>query len=977
MIDSSIKVKQQRLLAVRQQEALLARESSKNFREIKQSENKIQTLVKVTQEQVRSEKVIEYQNLLKQKDYCLENMGKAQKQAEEEKRIREEEIRAKQIFEKEAKLKARERGVQALRVQQDLDAKRIQEENALKLKRAEILKEESEIAHNLAAKHREKQKELDEIRQEEELQNYVRPGGVVMYGEIDYSKTHFHNPVILKHDFQGRTAKEIAEDEEEQALKRMQEKEETKAAYLQKAEIRGSAALLQVAVDKSLAKLSKELEKIRVADGNNKIQRGMSDPVLQNRCIVKSTQDNKKKQQELERMYEQMEFLANPPEEKLRDNTNYKNKMEWESHPGDKIEVKSTTLEIPQPKIDESLVKNGNGNKKKNNEEIQINLPSQIKSSTNKTNQFLDQSQGSEEDGSDDFQISESEECSDPEVLSAKYIPKQTKPKSSTKKNKSNKKKTKKFNREPEIPQEVFTEKRRNNHFDIEENKEFKEELEDEFSKHLKIKKELEELKKFKSECIENKEKKQQAPRKPVEGPPSATSSQLSPSYPVFTKKFEMDEENFENTSYFPVEPKTNDVFNVYSKFKDELSSKPNTKADHQDLVYKPREKKTPDSSLEEEESKVSERNFVEELKIKYGIVRSSEPKPEPSKPKEKSSTIREPSSQESQAKDIPDQIFSERTLKLMKEIEEKYSLDKFNSIDEEEDIRYDLPLSKPSVKWEDGVSEESNRGKSLDQYIEEDDDLSEKYTSEEKYEAEESKESISVEQREYKSSKPDFESENSKDSEKFLYNKDFFEDIKNRYGITSEKKNQNKEKKEFSYKFDFEHEQQLSEEIINESDSDMSDDKQLEAKIPKKQGEIMDFSDVQGKSLADIFKERNRRTAEKIDQREANIPKAVHKEKTKDELMEIRKELLKSKAEKSKPEELTETDPKKASNPALERLGKGEKPKISKKEMHELTKKNYDLLPEVQRKKEEDRKKQEIIDRIKKSKEFEKVISI
>ena len=72
------------------------------------------------------------------------------------------------------------------------------------------------------------------------------PGGVVMHGEIDYTKTHFHNSVILKHDFQGRIATEIAEEEEEQALKRMQEKEEAKTAYLQKAKIRGSAALLRL-----------------------------------------------------------------------------------------------------------------------------------------------------------------------------------------------------------------------------------------------------------------------------------------------------------------------------------------------------------------------------------------------------------------------------------------------------------------------------------------------------------------------------------------------------------------------------------------------------------------------------------------------------------------------------------------------------------------------------------------------------------
>ena len=49
-----------------------------------------------------------------------------------------------------------------------------------------------------------------------------------------------------------------------------------------------------------------------------------------------------------------------------------------------------------------------------------------------------------------------------------------------------------------------------------------------------------------------------------------------------------------------------------------------------------------------------------------------------------------------------------------------------------------------------------------------------------------------------------------------------------------------------------------------------------------------------------------------------------------------------------------------------MSRLAKGEKTTVDKKEMLKLTSKNYELLPEVKRKKEEEKKKQEFKDRIK-----------
>jgi hypothetical protein len=53
--------------------------------------------------------------------------------------------------------------------------------------------------------------------------------------------------------------------------------------------------------------------------------------------------------------------------------------------------------------------------------------------------------------------------------------------------------------------------------------------------------------------------------------------------------------------------------------------------------------------------------------------------------------------------------------------------------------------------------------------------------------------------------------------------------------------------------------------------------------------------------------------------------------------------------------------------------LAKGEKVEVSKKEMLKLTNKNYEMLPEVKKKREEERKKEEMKERMRQVKEIEK----
>jgi len=55
-----------------------------------------------------------------------------------------------------------------------------------------------------------------------------------------------------------------------------------------------------------------------------------------------------------------------------------------------------------------------------------------------------------------------------------------------------------------------------------------------------------------------------------------------------------------------------------------------------------------------------------------------------------------------------------------------------------------------------------------------------------------------------------------------------------------------------------------------------------------------------------------------------------------------------------------------------MSRLAKGEKVNVNKQDMLKLTQKNYDLLPEVQKRKHEEQKKEEYKLRMKQVKELE-----
>ncbi len=89
---------------------------------------------------------------------------------------------------------------------------------------------------------------------------------------------------------------------------------------------------------------------------------------------------------------------------------------------------------------------------------------------------------------------------------------------------------------------------------------------------------------------------------------------------------------------------------------------------------------------------------------------------------------------------------------------------------------------------------------------------------------------------------------------------------------------------------------------------------------------------------------------------------------RTKEELLAIRKAMMKPSGlskrntEQSQASESGDSQHKNSNLPTdlMDRLAKGSRAEVSKKEMKALTSKNYENLPEVRKRKEEEKKKEE-----------------
>ncbi|KAM3127900.1 hypothetical protein pb186bvf_019970, partial [Paramecium bursaria] len=136
--------------------------------------------------------------------------------------------------------------------------------------------------------------------------------------------------------------------------------------------------------------------------------------------------------------------------------------------------------------------------------------------------------------------------------------------------------------------------------------------------------------------------------------------------------------------------------------------------------------------------------------------------------------------------------------------------------------------------------------------------------------------------------------------------------------------------------------------------------------------------------TLGEIFQKRKAQLAKKFEQRQDQIKTVDKKGPSKEELVKIRKEMMKSKRQQSQDQKQEQQeqqiiqqeqqqDDKKSK--LMSRLAMGEKVKVDKKEMLALTNKNYEQLPEIKQKKEQQEKNESIKQRKQKVKELDQKV--
>lgn len=153
---------------------------------------------------------------------------------------------------------------------------------------------------------------------------------------------------------------------------------------------------------------------------------------------------------------------------------------------------------------------------------------------------------------------------------------------------------------------------------------------------------------------------------------------------------------------------------------------------------------------------------------------------------------------------------------------------------------------------------------------------------------------------------------------------------------------------------------------------------------LPSQKAKPMEYDFEPPTSVADNYRQKKLQLSQKLktastdqENRSANVSSTKNDKmyaggRTKEQILAQRKEMMKSSRMKhpENSQDVSNISSPKGCN--LDRLAKGEKVKVSKKEMLKLTKKNYQDLPEVRQKKEQDMKKMEYQQRMKKVKENE-----
>mmetsp|Transcript_7786 Transcript_7786/g.14911 ORF Transcript_7786/g.14911 Transcript_7786/m.14911 type:complete len:392 (-) Transcript_7786:1556-2731(-) len=335
----------ERLKEVRRQEAELARKNSKAFTTLK----KVEQVTQIREESLLSyrEKLLMYQELEKQRESLYDQIGAAHRQAEAKEREDGEKARERDEWLRQAADRAAERGRSALSQVVKSAKARKEEETYIQRRRQEVLNLETFKAQQLAAAWQGKQYLEAQQKTAEDAASYVPPGGLVVKGQLDFTKTHFHNPVILKHELTQKSAQDVAAETEAEAEVRAQEKRSSQEEQRRMTAERGIKAMTKEELKIQKDILLAELEKIRKADVENKAKLGAAKDQSMSRISLTKAKKEALKKQRAEKQFKEI-FLSNGKSSILESINKIK---VWEPK---KQEDETNAISLPAVSIDNS-----------------------------------------------------------------------------------------------------------------------------------------------------------------------------------------------------------------------------------------------------------------------------------------------------------------------------------------------------------------------------------------------------------------------------------------------------------------------------------------------------------------------------------------------------------------------------------------------------------------------------------------------
>lgn len=945
----------------------------------------------------------------------------------------------------------------------------------MKQRREELKRQEFDRAQKVAQDSRERQRILAELEAKAKMDSYIPPGGIVVKGPVDFKNTHFHNPVIVKHDMESKTAVDKAQEERARLQELLAEEARVKHDMQERAKNRGQQALNTQIVEKQMGNFLNEIEKFRKADGYDKIEKGKQGAPTQNRSYIKETNSTQNKQKKLEQIFEKM-FTVEAPKPTAK-----------EQH----IEAPKTVIKLPEPqlplhikeKLDEDPFKSVRKNLTspyithkapihRNRTEISTPQSSQYKSSSEESEYHSpseeeeEKSEISHEPQEGSLEVSFESELNEEEAMVKKpkyYVneapggswkdfsvkdmgKKEFEIKPEFKFVPKNVTKEEKQERLDEKIDKIFGQKEKGNvaRLEIPEvSKEFKSENKweefDSFSKYPMrqvsesnpreepAKSEIKEFEQkfelyepkfeeykplvhskpnilyedLKTDFISDQPKSDISSAKTVKSGSSKlyepkieeyvpSYDALKPKINEFTPKFEQIPSNYEEDKHSKSELSEDFLSLMYSDSKRPYDKEEKVDIDLQFLKRKPEPdnklkdylKFDKDSFVSEQRSAISSSKKDSEMGVSDLLSSKEQSGQDLAGPR--------PEKRKAWAVDISD----------LKEMREK------NTLKYENYENYERPVEK----YQEAYSEYKPK---------DDEDWFAKFRQQETHQLERKPVEKFDWMNEYKYSsdipdevreppkpqerKPSWAMEFDIGAKTVKQDSESFEQASSTLRSNrakawsmdleespSEALNEKFEEKPKAWAMDYidESSNKAREEDIKPKPWAMefkNEPKPVSKNISsdtQHKGWSMDFTEDKSKSVSELFLQKKRQLAERMSAREEEAPKQsslVSKEKTKEELIRIRKEMLKPKKSRSVssksivfeiPSENSKKDP---NSELLSRLATGGKPKVSQKEAKELALKNYKQLPEVVKRREEEEKKQAMKDRLAKMKNFDK----